>query len=211
MRTVSTPRRTSSTGTWCTKPATAQRSESIGTASLTVDGTHCSDTGSTSHSHTESCCTSRSHDDVRPYTYQLTVGDDEHDLSHQALQLLTAASHASPDDDDLEALIAETSARWKEQLHDSLRRCSSSNSFTLPPPPLPPPRAVAAAAAAKPQLVPDDTRRLLAQQRLEIASLRAQLVMPVHHIVVTSATGAHAGGNELRDDDDDYDDLTVDL
>jgi hypothetical protein len=137
----------------------------------------------------------------------------------------------------LDSLIAETSARWKQQLHDSLRSSSSSHLCArLQPEASSLSSSLALADAAAPTLSespqrmvitdrePHESteqellqRRILSQQRREIQSLRAQLVAASKASAPTASsvppthivllTAHGAADDDLIADDD----LTLDL
>jgi hypothetical protein len=138
----------------------------------------------------------------------------------------------------LDSLIAETSARWKQQLHDSLRSSSSSHLCARLQPEASSLSSSLADAAAptlseSPQRMviitdrePHESteqellqRRILSQQRREILFLRAQLVAATSKASAPTAssvppthivllTTAHGAADDDLIADDD---LTLDL
>jgi hypothetical protein len=141
----------------------------------------------------------------------------------------------------LDSLIAETSARWKQQLHDSLRSSSSSHLCARLQPEVSVSSYLALTGAVprrseSPRRMVTDRepleresteqellqRRILSQQRREIQSLRAQLVAASASKASSAPTAAAASSvpphivlmTAYGATDDDLiadDDLTLDL
>lgn len=206
---------------------TVPRGSTNSTATTTTVDSSCSTATEDSSPATSTCY----HRSTRPLTFALDKEIDDCYTDYQGYTeegRVFQDEESETDDHSLDDLIAETSARWKEQLHVSLLQCKtwmpmghnnmspllfanqgepiSSTSTPTSPPPLQ--QTVVTRPSrhpSKPKF--DDSRTILQKQRQEIQALRSQLLLqqgqqqatvPPQIVVPASSSSC-------------WDDLTLDL